>query len=120
MLNTKLLPSIQESNLPEPIHLDDSASCHRTNKVKEWHEQQGIQKIDWPGNSPDLNLIENIWGYMKQIIRKRTIRNKKSLIENIHQIWQNEIPDSLVQNLCQSMPRRLQCVITNKGGNTKY
>jgi len=26
--------------------------------------------LDWPPNSPDLNPIENIWSYMKDIIAR--------------------------------------------------
>ena len=43
-----------------PIHLDDSARLHRGKKIIKWHDDNNILKIDWPGNSPDLNPIENL------------------------------------------------------------
>jgi hypothetical protein len=29
-------------------------------------ERTLIQVIDWPGNSPDLNPVENAWSWMKK------------------------------------------------------
>lgn len=120
VLNEKLIPTIQEKQLSNPVHLDDSAPCHRTKQVKEWHRLNNINQVDWPGNSPDLNPIENIWGYMKSKIRRRVIKNKTSLLENILHIWREEIPISMIQKLSDSMPSRLDKVIKNKGGITKY
>jgi len=29
-------------------------------------EQKRIQRLEWPGNSPDLNRIENLWNFIKK------------------------------------------------------
>ena len=44
--------------------LQDSAPCHASKKTKAFIQEEGpegIQLIDWPGNSPDCNPIENLW-----------------------------------------------------------
>ena len=120
VLESKLLPSIQKFSISNPIHLDDSAPCHRTNEIKAWHSQNGIQKIDWPGNSPDLNPIENLWSILKYKIKRRPINSKIKLIEEIKKIWDNEISQELCANLVMSMPKRLAEVKKCKGKITKY
>mgnify|MGYP002750688593 CR=1 FL=1 len=91
-LENFLKPSIDLMKLSSPIHLDDSASCHRGADVDQWHTKNSIDKIIWPGNSPDLNPIENLWGIMKKKLNRMVITNEKNLIEAIHEIWNNKIP----------------------------
>jgi hypothetical protein len=43
--------------------LQDGASCCKT-FLKQSERQFNI--LDWLGNSPDLNPIENCWSYMKR------------------------------------------------------
>jgi hypothetical protein len=41
------------------------------------------------------------------------------LWEPVQEIW-TELPDGFLQKLYESMPKRLEKVTKNKGGNTKY
>ena len=87
VLEEKLLPSIADIGLSEPILLDDSARPHRTSVVKNWLEEKNINRIDWPGNSPDLNPIENLWGIIKSKLRRIRIYSKQELLNNFDRIW---------------------------------
>ncbi|GFX39060.1 hypothetical protein TNCV_3426461 [Trichonephila clavipes] len=37
--------------------------------------------MNWPGNSPDHNSIENMWHRLKSLVRMRRTSNKRELIE---------------------------------------
>ena len=37
----------------------DRAPCHASKRIKTFLATQNFSVIDWPGNSPDLNHIEN-------------------------------------------------------------
>ena len=119
-LETYLLPSINDMNLENPSFVDDSAPCHRSKIVNEWKNCWEIQQIEWPGNSPDLNPIENLWSLLKRKLRKITNPNKEILLKNIHKIWKTEINQSILSNLAESMPNRIKKVLLAKGDTTKY
>ncbi|GFS76444.1 uncharacterized protein TNCV_1620731 [Trichonephila clavipes] len=37
--------------------------------------EQSIPMLDWPGNSPDMNPIENVWELMEREVAKDVITN---------------------------------------------
>lgn len=48
------------------IFQHDSAPAHTSRVVQEWLADNGIEVLEWPGNSPDLNPIENLWTMVKR------------------------------------------------------
>ena len=38
-----------------------------------------VEILDWPGNSPDLSRIENLWAIVKQRLRKRDCTTKAQM-----------------------------------------
>ena len=42
------------------IMMDDNARTHRAIVVDQYLEQEGIERMDWPAKSPDLNPIKHI------------------------------------------------------------
>jgi len=62
VLEAKLLPSAQDlfgANAPY-IFQQDSALCHTAGKCIKWFQLHGVKLLQWPGNSPDLNLITDV------------------------------------------------------------
>ena len=51
--------------------MDDNAPVHRAHTVKNYKDQNEVTSIEWPAQSPDLNIIENIWLYMKRELVKK-------------------------------------------------
>ena len=100
--------------------LQDSAPCHRAHITRDFLQDQGIKTIAWPGNSPDLNPIENLWHVMKCRLEDRQVTRMPMMTHVIKDIWCREVTHDLCSALARSMPSRLQAVIDEEGGPTKY
>ena len=100
--------------------LQDGAPCHKAKKVMEFLNTTGYEIIKWPGNSPDLNPIENAWAYMKRRLDSISKSSVPVLIDEIKKMWVQDLSLDYWQKLVKSMPGRLQTVIKKKGGMTRF
>lgn len=102
------------------VFMHDNDPKHTARRTKLYLRRTNVQVLEWPPNSPDLNPIEHLWGILKK--RYANMRKKMSVPFNfttVEKEW-NSIPESVVRDLIESMPRRLAATIRAKGGNTKY
>lgn len=105
----------------EFIFMHDGAPCHQAKSIKDYLMGQEISVLPWPGNSPDMNPIENLWAIVKRKLRKTKITTKHQLIETLIRVWhRDEEIKTTCQNLIKSMPDRIKMLIKNKGYHTKY
>ena len=96
------------------------APCHISKIVSEFLKKKKIKTIDWPGNSPDLNPIENVCSLLKNKVADRQTTSTQEMETAIKLLWIHNITPEYCRNLVDSMPRRLQAVLNNRGGHTKY
>ncbi|GFW51294.1 transposable element Tc1 transposase [Trichonephila clavipes] len=103
------------------VFMDDNATCHRTLAVQDCLDSEGIQRVVWPARSPDLNPIENAWEALRRQVAGRIYppTNKNTLIRALTEEW-DKLPQQLLDNVVQSMVRRVECCITLHGGHIPY
>ena len=108
------MPSMQYvfGNKPA-IFQQDNAPCDTAKAVKEWIDANNIQVLSWPGNSPDLNQIENIWDHLARQIAKEKFQHGKELLEKLKVTWQ-EIPLPCLERLI-GVNRHLNKLICRTG-----
>ena len=84
-------------------------------------EENAIETLDWPPQSPDMNPIENLWANIKARRQKKfgLPKTKEQLIEQIFEIW-DHIEPGLVQKLADSAKKRILEVLKLKGKLSKY
>jgi transposase len=119
VLEEKLFPWMER--LGATKFLQDGAPCHTSKKVMALLKEKKISVMDWPGNSPDLNPIENLWAIMKARLKRVPNITSLPLLERaIKMMWVKDLPISLMKKLAHSMPKRIQMCIQNQGQMSKY
>ena len=84
-------------------------------------EANGLQLIEWPSNSPDLNIIEHVWPRLKHQVRTTVMsEGKDDLREAIATAWRSSALSQEIENLYASMPKRIDACLKAKGRHTKY
>ena len=103
-----------------PIVMEDNALVHKKVCIPP-REALGMETLEWPPNSPDLNPIENIWSYMKDIIARdyAQVSSAKEMKRIVQDMWQ-QFTDGQWDKLIESMPNRMEAVIAANGGSTRF
>jgi len=113
---------------PGLIFMQDNAPIHMARAVQDWFIEMGIPLTDWPPFSPDLNPIEHIWHHLKKLVLNTHPELEgmgkgeeaiQALEQALIEAW-NALPDSLFEQVADSMPYRVAAVVKAKGWHTKY
>lgn len=84
-----------------------------------WFAINRVKLVNPPPYSPDFNPIEHLWSFVKSRLKGKKFDSKAALWIHIQRLW-STIPKDLLENLVNSMPKRLQEVVKAKGGSTKF
>jgi hypothetical protein len=90
----------------------DNDPCHgaAASPVESWgrqHSRSVSLLKDWPPNSPDLNIVENVWSIVDAKLKARVCRNaaefQQAVVEELA-----SVPQAVISKLFQSLPKRLE------------
>jgi transposase/uncharacterized coiled-coil protein SlyX len=131
-MDAKLLQGILGTHLVESaeLHFDvehaeqwwflqDNAPQHKSVLVRTWLFNHGIQCIDFPPYSPDLNPIENLWANLARRVEEFQCETMEELQDIVAEQWK-ETDTELLRKLARSMPERCQAVIDAHGDHTSF
>lgn len=106
---------------PEFVFQQDNASIHTALSVKQWFSTKKLRVMEWPAKSPDLNIIENLWGTLSRKVyaNGRQFHSTLELQDSIKTCWK-QISRKEVQSLYNSLPNRIFEVINKNGACTHY
>uniref|UniRef100_A0A3B4DMX9 Tc1-like transposase DDE domain-containing protein n=1 Tax=Pygocentrus nattereri TaxID=42514 RepID=A0A3B4DMX9_PYGNA len=106
---------------PGFLLMQDNARPHVAGVCQQFLQDEGIEAMDWPARSPDLNPIEHIWDIMSRSIHQHHVapQTVQELVDALVQVWES-IPQETICHLIRSMPRCCREVIQARGGHTQY
>lgn len=100
------------------IFQQDNAACHTSRHSMQWFSDKKMRILEWPARSPDLNIIENLWGILARTVYAgcRQFNTKNELKDAIMTAWE-EIPQETVHNLFEDMHTRMKLLLKADGGS---
>ena len=103
------------------VFVQDNEPCHKAKMVMEWFGYNRINVLDWPPQSPDMNIIENVWGVLnnKVLLRYGEIKSETDLWRVIQEEWY-KIDLSYIQHLYRGYTSRLEELKRQDFDVTKY
>ena len=88
--------------------------------IRDFYGDNVWSKGIWPGNSPDLNPIENIWSVLQNsVLDPPAPKNRTELINRVTKAW-DSISDTFLSNLYHSYKTRIDELNANSGKATSY
>ena len=112
-------PGLPAATRKNWVFQQDNARAHTCKLVSRWLRDQDFETMKWPAKSPDLSWIENMWGYVAKKLSQRCDLTEENFTSELMKAW-DSIPDSVHNNMYESIKNRLHACIDAHGGSTKY
>ncbi|GFV57777.1 transposable element Tcb2 transposase [Trichonephila clavipes] len=113
ILTPIVLPML--SSRPGAIYQQDNVRPHTARLSQQC--LQGYDVLPWPVRSPDLSPIEHVWNALGRQLQPS--RDTGELTAQMQRLWQ-DLPQGVISDLIESMPRRISACIAATGGFTTY
>lgn len=112
---------------PDLHVMQDNAPSHSAARTIRELNERNISPVEWPPFSPDLNPIENVWKLMKDFVQNKypdlgqgKQRSEEEIRRIIKEAWDEAVDADELENLIESMPRRIRDVYEANGGPIEY
>lgn len=116
-LNNSVFPSVIDRIGDQFIWQHDNCGFASSNLALEYYQRINLNALAWPPNSPDLNIIKNIWSLLQKRVNKLIFNfglpaDKHQLASYAFSAWYT-IPNYVIRSLYNSMPSRIAKILDN-------
>lgn len=104
--------------------MQDGDKAHRVAQdvIRQWNRRKPCKVVllkGWPANSPDLNIIENVWSIVKSKVQARGCTTNRQFKGVVNKEFES-LPQAMIKNLFASIPKRLKECIERGGSRTRH
>ena len=118
LLSKFIVPIMNLNMRPNYNYIQDNAPIHVSMLSKTFLNNQSFRTLTWPAKSPDLNLMENVWKIISDIVyENKQACHWQELEEKINQavLYINNNKINSVKTLYSSFRQRLTKVLISHG-----
>ena len=105
--------------------LQDGDPSQNSKKAQNEMDRANIKLFKIPARSPDLNPIENLFNQVRRSIKQDSLRqmmnreSKKKFTQRVKKLFE-DYSVTRINNLVESMPKRIKMVLKARGQRIKY
>lgn len=102
----------------ELILLEDGAPAHKSRIAEDFLSVSFIDKLSWPGHSPEVNAAEHAWPWIRRHITKDFKPSTTTLDCRSH--WECEwdsLPQEVIDKWIDQIPEVVRRIIEHGGKN---
>ena len=120
ILEPFVYPHFRAHQAARPIFQDDNARLYRACIVTDSLVQEGIENLQWPSRSTDMNPIEHVLDLIgRNVCKRNDVVTLDYLVRALVDEWTN-LELQFLRKLVQGMPRQVQELHQRRGGYTRY
>lgn len=125
IVSARLPPNHFAPDCPTPLRenwyfLQDNDPKHKAKgSMRLLKELTGGRMIQHPPNSPDFNVMEDVWSYLNRHVQASKVTTIRGLKKKLKELW-NSLSWAEFRPSVDSMPTRLRQCITRRGARTDY
>jgi transposase len=113
-LKEEALPVIRKVCPLSSVFQQDNARPHAAAETQRFLKEQGIEVLDWPSQSPDLNPIEQVWGWMARHMKDQNFNNIKEVREYVWILWEKISKDTILAFI-DKLPDKIKYIKDHDG-----
>ena len=119
ILRQTFLPFLREVYPAGHRLMQDNDPKHTWRRAQEFYEEEGMNWWRTPLDSPDMNLIENLWHEIENIFAVVKSQTKQELIRGIRKLWET-VDVAKCTLYIRHLRKVFPGVIEEQGGPTGY